>query len=390
MRIAIVTNESLGEGLDAPSGFSSRYVLLARCLADMGHDVLAVSFGKGRPAIEPATPLRAHPNIEYRSVDSLGGALSSADRVRRAVRGVSLRLGSTAYARPWEREISLAISQFRPGVVFVAAPFRQATSALSPRGLPLVFFAEEDLSTVSNVQDAKSIGNVERARRIDVVVTISESERNWAERRFGGVPVAVVPHVVDVDYWAARSVEPAANAPDVFCVGDFSHGRNAVGLREVLRSMGSGEVDLPPTRVGVATARPFDALDSDDGVDIEILGPVDDLRPFYQGCKIALVPSFMVTGVKTQILQAWASGVPVVTTSAAAETVGGCDGRDVVAGDDPAAVVRGMAHVLSDPTLRRHLIDAGRARVRDHYSNDGMTAALQLLVDRVEALATLR
>lgn len=380
----MVTNTSLGEGLDAPDGFSLRYVLMARCLAELGHQVRVISFGKNRPSMVPADALAGNPAIDYHAVDSLGGSLTKSDRARRLLRGAALRLGSTAYARPWEREVSNAIAGFKPSAVMVAAPFRQATCALVPTGVPLIYFAEEDLSAVSRAHHASPAAG-ERSRRIDLVVTISEAERRWADQRYGGVPVLVVPHVVDLGYWGDEGVPLASDPPTVLCAGDFAHERNAGGLRDVLQCLGRTGAGERPVRVGVASARRFDLGPVHSGVELVDLGPVDDLRPYYRAATVVLVPSFVVSGVKTQILQAWATGVAAVTTSAAAASVGGHDGDDLIAGDSPDAVARGVMRALSDPALRASLIDRARTSVRERFSTEHMTKALDQLLDQVRA-----
>ena len=117
-----------------------------------------------------------------------------------------------------------------------------------------------------------------------------------------------------------------------------------------------------------------------------MLGPVEDPRPYYRGASVCLVPAFLVTGVKTQILQAWATGCPVVTTEAAARTVRGVSDSDLVAADTPDDVARQLLRVLADEKLRRSISATGRVMVKKRHSPEDIAERMSKLID--ETLAT--
>jgi glycosyltransferase involved in cell wall biosynthesis len=271
------------------------------------------------------------------------------------------------------------VDELRPDVIVVAAPFRPSLCLLVRRDAPLVFFAEEDLSRLPSKGATRHISRQQtmtRLREPEVVVVIAERERRWAEQRWPRSKSVVIPHGIDVDHWAAP-VRPIDDRPaDAFAVGDFSHARNRAGLQAVVEEVERREADAGIV-LGVASAKPFDR---DEGWTrshrIHEYGRIDDPRQGYAGSRVALVPSFQVTGVKTQILQAWAAGSPVVTTTAAAESVGALDGREVLAGANPGAVVDRLERVLADPQLADDLVTAGRRAVQAHFSLDALGAGV--------------
>jgi len=80
--------------------------------------------------------------------------------------------------------------------------------------------------------------------------------------------------------------------------------------------------DLPELRLVIAGRNPHPsiaALGSDP--DVTITGSVTDMRPYIWGASVAVVPMRIARGVQNKILEALASGIPVVSTTAAAQAL---------------------------------------------------------------------
>ena len=111
------------------------------------------------------------------------------------------------------------------------------------------------------------------------------------------------------------------------------------------------------------------------------LGEVDDPRAHYWASLATLVPAFDVTGAKTTILQGWATGCPVITSSASAASVGGRDGVDLVTGDDADTVAAAVVRVLGNADLRASLAANGLERYRRQHTTKVVAAAIQATID---------
>ena len=93
---------------------------------------------------------------------------------------------------------------------------------------------------------------------------------------------------------------------------------------------------------------------------IEVVGPVENAVAELAKSRIAVVPLLSGSGTRLKILEAWAAGLPVVSTTIGAEGLPITDGQTAIlanGGDDFASAV---TRLLTCTELRSALGKAGR------------------------------
>jgi glycosyltransferase involved in cell wall biosynthesis len=110
-------------------------------------------------------------------------------------------------------------------------------------------------------------------------------------------------------------------------------------------------------------------------------GEVDSARDFFARLSLLLFPLPRGSGMKVKVLEALASGVPVVTTPAGAEGIAESDG--VVVHTDPAALATSAAELLRDEGARRERGAAARKTFEERYSPGPATEPLVELYRRM-------
>lgn len=89
----------------------------------------------------------------------------------------------------------------------------------------------------------------------------------------------------------------------------------------------------------------------------------EDLPDLYRGARLLVFPS-LYEGFGLPILEAMASGVPVITSNLASMPEVAGDAAVLVDAHDPKAIAESIAQVLAEDQLREALIQKGLARAR--------------------------
>ncbi|MEP6474534.1 MAG: glycosyltransferase family 4 protein, partial [Gemmatimonadota bacterium] len=124
--------------------------------------------------------------------------------------------------------------------------------------------------------------------------------------------------------------------------------------------------DVPVKWVGRATEQEQRQFAADPG--IELTGYVQDVRPYVHEAGCFIVPLRIGGGTRLKILDAWAMGKAVVSTSIGCEGLRAVDGQNILIRDSPKEFAEAVALVLRDAALRQRLGAAARQTVEETYS----------------------
>ncbi len=93
---------------------------------------------------------------------------------------------------------------------------------------------------------------------------------------------------------------------------------------------------------------------------IHVTGPVDNAVEALASSKVAVVPLLSGSGTRIKIVEAWAAGLPVVSTSLGAEGLPGRHGEHLLIADTPEDFARAVSSLLGDEELLERLGRNGR------------------------------
>ncbi|MBT8489142.1 MAG: glycosyltransferase [Gemmatimonadetes bacterium] len=121
---------------------------------------------------------------------------------------------------------------------------------------------------------------------------------------------------------------------------------------------------------------------------VEPLGRVEDVRPHLGTTGCSVIPIRVGGGTRIKILESWALGRAVVTTTLGCEGLDVTDGVNALVRDDPKQFAAAVAGVLDDADLRGRLGREGRATVEAKYSWTQVGASVrQRYSDLIESRA---
>jgi GT2 family glycosyltransferase/glycosyltransferase involved in cell wall biosynthesis len=168
-------------------------------------------------------------------------------------------------------------------------------------------------------------------------------------------------------------------------LGSFRHTPNQVALEWFTREVVPLVLEkLPDARLLVAGSDPPPRHAFHDPANaIDLLGFVDDIQPLFSTCAVFVCPIRSGSGVRVKLLEAFASGIPVVSTTLGAEGLARKDGEFCALADNPRAFAESVIRVLEDSAFAAGM--AARAR-REVETNWDMAVITARLVEKYRAL----
>jgi glycosyltransferase involved in cell wall biosynthesis len=109
-----------------------------------------------------------------------------------------------------------------------------------------------------------------------------------------------------------------------------------------------------------------------------MLGFVEDIQPLFAECAVFICPIRSGSGVRVKLLEAFASGIPVVSTFVGAEGFSQSNGDVCNLADDPTDFASRVLELLTRPNLGTEM--ALRAR-REVSANWDMPVITERLVE---------
>ena len=117
---------------------------------------------------------------------------------------------------------------------------------------------------------------------------------------------------------------------------------------------------MPVTWIGRAS--PEQRADYRARYGIELTGYVDDVRPLLRDAACHIVPLRVGGGTRLKILNSWAMGKAVVSTSIGCEGLAAVDGDNILIRDEPADFAAAVLACARRPGARPQPGRAGAAR----------------------------
>jgi glycosyltransferase involved in cell wall biosynthesis len=196
-------------------------------------------------------------------------------------------------------------------------------------------------------------------------------------------PPMIVPSGVDTEHFIPALRMPGI--PAVLYVGALTGDADVTAAGDVLRALvpavrrrHAGARFLVAGRALPASARELTRIQG-----VEVSDGVADIRPLLHRATLAVAPR--PDGVDTQraLLEAMCTGLPVVTTTGAAASLGARAGRDLLAEETSNDCGRPVIELLANPAQRAELGSQAAAFVRARYAWDVTTARLAEAVETV-------
>jgi polysaccharide biosynthesis protein PslH len=110
---------------------------------------------------------------------------------------------------------------------------------------------------------------------------------------------------------------------------------------------------------------------------VELHGSVPDVRPYLADCGLLVVPLRIGGGSRLKILEALASGTPVVSTRVGAEGLCLEPGQDLTVVEDIDDLAEALVQAIRHPEAIQAEAERGREKVLEHYDWERLAERLE-------------
>ena len=207
-------------------------------------------------------------------------------------------------------------------------------------------------------------------QRASRVVAVSHDDAALLKERFGVSDAAVVDNGVDVKYFASTPAARRADPKQILFLGSLDWRPNLDGIDVLLaRVMPQVLAAEPDAHLSIVGRNPPPALIRRirREPNVELHADVDDVRPYLARSAVMAVPLRIGGGSRLKILEAIASGLPVVSTRIGCEGLIFEPGRDLSVVESEDQMAAALVETIRNPARAAEMVRRGRTVIDAHY-----------------------
>jgi polysaccharide biosynthesis protein PslH len=218
-------------------------------------------------------------------------------------------------------------------------------------------------------------------RAFDRVLVVSDEDRNDLETAAkAGLRTSVVPIAVDTQELPFSP--PSESTLQILSMATMFYPPNVEGVdwfaRQVFPLVRQQAPDAQFVIVGSRPPAHIQQLAAGSS-GIDVTGYVKDLDPYIRQSALLVVPLHSGSGMRVKILEAFARGIPVVSTTIGVEGIDARHSEHLLVADTPADFAQAVLDVLRNPTAAATRAAEARRLVERQYDRRQALAALETI-----------
>jgi glycosyltransferase involved in cell wall biosynthesis len=229
----------------------------------------------------------------------------------------------------------------------------------------------------------------QHVRNAESVLFVSEKDARSFQRFLPFTRTVVIENGVDENYFhptALQNAKATHATPEIVFEGSMFFAPNidaacyfVQAVLPLIRRV------IPDAGFTIVGRDPPAEVRSLAGNGIIVTGSVPDVRPYLQRGSVFVCPMRSGAGIKNKILQAWAMGKAIVSTSDGVGSLKVSDGKNILIRNTSQSFADAVVELLRNPTLAAEIGAAGRATIEAHYTWSAKAAEMEALMVQVAA-----
>lgn len=212
------------------------------------------------------------------------------------------------------------------------------------------------------------------------VVAMSEEDKKTMQFQIPMLDVDIVPNGVDTAYFD-ESVGKRSKNPTILYLGNFTWLQNREAVKVLVNKIWPIiEKEVPEVKLWIIgkDAKNFFQNLTDKNIRVD---EVSDVRKVYQKAWVLVAPIYGGGGTRYKNFEAFASGLPVVTTSIGIGGTNARDGVEVIIRDTPEDIAKSAIELIKNPSLAKKISEMAKKLVKQRYNWDQIAGKLSQIYE---------
>jgi len=224
--------------------------------------------------------------------------------------------------------------------------------------------------------------------RFDHVLVTSDTDRrallDLVPANKKSSPITVLPNGVDLEYFQPNP-DIQREADTLVFSGKMSYHSNISMVRYLVNEiMPRIWARHPSTSLLIVGKDPPPEIKAyDKSSQITVTGTVGDIRPFLWRATAAVVPLLYGAGIQNKILEAMATGTPVVTTSRPLSALRTVPGQEILVADTANEFADAVLSLIENKQLQTDIGNSGLGYVRRFHDWKKIAASMSAIYQNV-------
>lgn len=212
-------------------------------------------------------------------------------------------------------------------------------------------------------------------KQADAIATITDEDKKNIASMVPGKPIVTCLTGIDLDRYKIIMEASKPNTMFHFASMDWMPNVEAVDwlLSEVWTEV---EKKLPGAELIIAGRGMPERFKTLASQTIKVITEVESSSGFYATYDIMLVPLWSGSGLRIKLVEGFAYGKPIITTSIGAEGIPYRQGHNVIIADTANDFAEAIVAVLSDPAYKQQLQQNARILAEEHFNYKTIAANL--------------
>lgn len=218
------------------------------------------------------------------------------------------------------------------------------------------------------------------------LIVMSEDDKQFISRQINqSEKIEVVSNGVDIQ-WFANKKRQLPKEPTILSVGTFKWLPNVEAVTFLVEKIWPLiKKKMPNARLWIVGNAPTKKVYGYQKADpsITVTSGIPDIRDAFKKSHLLIAPVFSGKGTRYKILEAMASGTPIVGTNTAVEGLGVKHNQHVLTANDANKLANLAVKILKDQTLWKKLARNGQQFAAKHYDWDGISQKLDKIYKEI-------